>query len=302
MVTVLTQDAPVTEAPAADAPAADAAPATDAAADAAPATDDAADAGAATDDAAATDAAADAGDEAATASPPGDGEDTAAGADGGDADAGKAEGGDDSAAKAEEGDADAGKTEEDGDDSKAEEKKFLHEGFLNKKGGGKSFLGRRNWKVCGCFAVYSAWPCPSRNLDDAPQKRYVVITNDYCLSYYKSATNTSKPLKGLVMPLAGFTIDENADDKVCFTIEPPEGAKVCGRMRVAGTGTGSCAHLWSPPVQKNVREIQFKANNEEDKARWVAAFKEHLAAAGPFVPGSDDEGGDAAGDDDDSDE
>ena len=60
------------------------------------------------------------------------------------------------------------------------------------------------------------------------QKRYVTITEKFCLSYYENATNTKKPLKGLVMPLAGFTVDEQADDKLQFVINAPDGA---GKVR-----------------------------------------------------------------------
>lgn len=76
----------------------------------------------------------------------------------------------------------------------------------------------------------------------ATQKRYVTISDKYCLSYFENATNTKKPLKGLVMPLAGFTVDEQAGDKLQFAINAPDGAeKVRSMQQGAHHASTRCA-------------------------------------------------------------
>lgn len=68
------------------------------------------------------------------------------------------------------------------------------------------------------------------------QKRFVVLDNDYCVSYYdnskKANAGKAKPKKGRVMSLGGFTLEEK--EKLLFTIKAPTGVKkVCTSTSLA---------------------------------------------------------------------
>ena len=63
------------------------------------------------------------------------------------------------------------------------------------------------------------------------------------------------------MPLAGFTIDTKEGEDCLFTIYPPEGVDTSG--------------------DQELREIQFKTSNADDKVAWVAAMQKAFEAAGP---------------------